>query len=68
GGPLVTRYKKTVFLLGIVSWGKGCARPGNYGIYTRVSNYLEWIHNHTATADQPTNHTEASPSNLTIRA
>ncbi|KAM9328522.1 uncharacterized protein KZ484_019919 [Pholidichthys leucotaenia] len=47
GGPLVTDYKKTTFLLGIVSWGKGCARPGNYGIYTRVSNYLEWIHNRT---------------------
>uniref|UniRef100_UPI0037E99BB9 uncharacterized protein n=1 Tax=Semicossyphus pulcher TaxID=241346 RepID=UPI0037E99BB9 len=47
GGPLVTKYKKTVFLLGVVSWGKGCARPGNYGIYTRVSNYLEWIHNRT---------------------
>uniref|UniRef100_A0A3P9HMJ6 Coagulation factor VII n=1 Tax=Oryzias latipes TaxID=8090 RepID=A0A3P9HMJ6_ORYLA len=53
GGPLVTEYRKTVFLLGIVSWGKGCARPGNYGIYTRVSNYLEWIHNQTATSNQP---------------
>ncbi|KAG7215628.1 hypothetical protein INR49_021983 [Caranx melampygus] len=41
GGPLVTQYKKTTFLLGIVSWGKGCARQGNYGIYTRVSNYLD---------------------------
>ncbi|RVE75128.1 hypothetical protein OJAV_G00013830 [Oryzias javanicus] len=53
GGPLVTEYKKTVFLLGIVSWGKGCARPGNYGIYTRVSNYLEWIQNRTAPSSQP---------------
>ncbi|TMS01026.1 Coagulation factor VII [Larimichthys crocea] len=65
GGPLVTEYKKTAFLLGIVSWGKGCARPGNYGIYTRVSNYLEWIHNRTATPSQPTNNTEASVHNLT---
>ncbi|XP_076021925.1 coagulation factor VII [Genypterus blacodes] len=65
GGPLVTRYKNTVFLLGIVSWGKGCARAGNYGIYTRVSNYLEWIHNGTSTVDQPTNHTEAPPHNVT---
>ncbi|XP_062302968.1 coagulation factor VII [Osmerus eperlanus] len=59
GGPLVTRYRKTVFLLGIVSWGKGCARPGNYGIYTRVSNYLEWIHNVTATV-QPQKITAAT--------
>uniref|UniRef100_A0AAY4EWA7 Coagulation factor VII n=1 Tax=Denticeps clupeoides TaxID=299321 RepID=A0AAY4EWA7_9TELE len=44
GGPLVTRYRHTTFLLGIVSWGKGCAKPGNYGIYTRVSNYIPWVH------------------------
>lgn len=65
GGPLVTKYNQTVFLLGIVSWGKGCARPGNYGIYTRVSNYLEWIHDRTATAIQPTNSTDALTHNLT---
>uniref|UniRef100_A0A8C2ZFE7 Coagulation factor VIIi n=1 Tax=Cyclopterus lumpus TaxID=8103 RepID=A0A8C2ZFE7_CYCLU len=56
GGPLVTKYKKTAFLLGIVSWGKGCARPGNYGIYTRVSNYLDWIHNRTANASEASAH------------
>lgn len=61
GGPLVTKYKKTFFLLGIVSWGKGCARPGNYGIYTRVSNYLEWIHNRTVTPN-----TEVPSNNQTI--
>ncbi|XP_019746192.1 coagulation factor X-like isoform X2 [Hippocampus comes] len=65
GGPLVTQYKKTTFLLGIVSWGKGCARPGHYGIYTRVSNYLQWIHNHTATPVQLTNDTQLLPHNLT---
>ncbi|KTF93721.1 hypothetical protein cypCar_00039328 [Cyprinus carpio] len=43
GGPLVTRYKNTWFLTGIVSWGKGCARAGVYGIYTRVSVFVEWI-------------------------
>lgn len=66
GGPLVTKYKKTFFLLGIVSWGKGCARPGNYGIYTRVSNYLQWIHNRTATPNKLTKNTEASSNNHTI--
>lgn len=62
GGPLVTRYLNTWFLLGIVSWGKGCAQPGNYGIYTRVSNYLDWIHlraapaNRTASPTLPSRH------------
>uniref|UniRef100_A0A668TJI2 Uncharacterized protein n=1 Tax=Oreochromis aureus TaxID=47969 RepID=A0A668TJI2_OREAU len=65
GGPLVTQYKTTTFLLGIVSWGKGCTRPGNYGIYTRVSNYLEWIHNRTATPDQPRNSSKTLMHNLT---
>ncbi|XP_077481964.1 coagulation factor VII-like [Stigmatopora argus] len=64
GGPLVTQYKKTTFLLGIVSWGKGCARPGHYGIYTRVSNYLRWIHDHTATL-RLTNDTQLPLHNLT---
>ncbi|XP_034534837.1 coagulation factor VII-like [Notolabrus celidotus] len=65
GGPLVTKYRKTVFLLGIVSWGKGCARPGNYGIYTRVSNYLDWIHNRTATPGLRTDGNEGSIHNMT---
>uniref|UniRef100_A0A8C7UF26 Coagulation factor VII n=1 Tax=Oncorhynchus mykiss TaxID=8022 RepID=A0A8C7UF26_ONCMY len=67
GGPLVTRYRDTTFLLGIVSWGKGCARPGNYGIYTRVSNYLDWIHNYTAEQPtvQPTTQPTAQPQNTT---
>ncbi|MBN3303483.1 FA7 factor, partial [Amia calva] len=43
GGPLVTKYKNTWFLTGIVSWGKGCALPGYYRIYTRLSSYLDWI-------------------------
>lgn len=43
GGPLVTRFRDTWFLTGIVSWGRGCARPGQYGVYTRVAQYLDWI-------------------------
>lgn len=49
GGPLVTRYKKTWFLTGLVSWGKGCANENKYGVYTKVGNFLDWISNMMAT-------------------
>uniref|UniRef100_A0A8C2TYJ1 Coagulation factor IX-like n=1 Tax=Coturnix japonica TaxID=93934 RepID=A0A8C2TYJ1_COTJA len=43
GGPFAVPYQNTWFLLGIVSWGDGCAERGKYGVYTRVSNYIPWI-------------------------
>ncbi|MGY5056592.1 serine protease [Streptomyces sp. 900105755] len=36
GGPLVAKGK----LIGLVSWGSGCGRPGSPGVYTRVSEVV----------------------------
>ncbi|XP_077098758.1 coagulation factor IXb isoform X2 [Siphateles boraxobius] len=47
GGPHATRYQNTWFLTGIVSWGEECAKKGKYGIYTRISKYMNWISNIT---------------------
>ncbi|NXY16407.1 FA9 factor, partial [Atrichornis clamosus] len=43
GGPYTTEIEGTWFLTGITSWGEECAKPGKYGIYTRVSKYVKWI-------------------------
>ncbi|MGB8399022.1 serine protease [Bradyrhizobium sp.] len=43
GGPLVWRATDGPVLVGVVSWGEGCARKLRYGVYTRTANYAEWI-------------------------
>ena len=47
GGPMVyyNRSDDRWVLVGVVSTGYGCARPGFPGIYTRVSEFVHWIHN-----------------------
>uniref|UniRef100_A0A8D2GHU8 Vitamin K-dependent protein C n=1 Tax=Theropithecus gelada TaxID=9565 RepID=A0A8D2GHU8_THEGE len=46
GGPMVASFHGTWFLVGLVSWGEGCGLLHNYGVYTKVSRYLDWIHGH----------------------
>jgi trypsin len=43
GGPLVRRRGNGPVLVGIVSFGEGCARKLKYGVYTRISHHRAWI-------------------------
>jgi len=44
GGPLVAfRADKRAEVIGVVSWGLGCGAKGRPGVYTRVSEFVDWI-------------------------
>nr|XP_004669074.2 tissue-type plasminogen activator [Jaculus jaculus] len=43
GGPLVCERNGRMILVGIISWGLGCGQKDVPGIYTKVTNYLDWI-------------------------
>ncbi len=46
GGPIfLTTETGDYVQAGIVSWGEGCARRRRPGIYTKLSNYNDWILN-----------------------
>ena len=48
GGPMVADGR----LIGIISWGSGCAREGTPGVYVRVASYAAAISAQLAEPDQ----------------
>ena len=31
-------------LAGLISWGAGCGKAGMPTVYTKIANYIDWIH------------------------
>eukprot|EP00727_Mastigamoeba_balamuthi_P004820 m51a1_g14336 putative transmembrane protease serine 11g-like (1957) ;mRNA; r:141011-151085 len=52
GGPLVhVGSNGSVVQVGLTSWGVGCARSGKPGVWTRISEFHQWIESTMAAVD-----------------
>jgi len=54
GGPLVTNDGGFYSLIGVVSWGYGCAQSNFPGVYARVTDQLSWINSYMSGTICPT--------------
>ena len=43
GGPLACLENGTFLLAGAVSWGNGCAKRRQPGVYANIDSFLPWI-------------------------
>nr|XP_026692083.1 A disintegrin and metalloproteinase with thrombospondin motifs adt-1-like isoform X2 [Ciona intestinalis] len=65
GGPLVCQRCNSCnwFLAGLVSFGRGCARVGMFGIYSRMTYFEQWIASQTGMNHSPRSCVRPSWSN-----
>lgn len=53
GGPLIVSSGTGFALAGITSFGRGCAQPNFYGVYTRVSSFVGFVQSVIGSAPSP---------------
>ncbi len=46
GGPMMQEQEGKWRVVGVVSWGIGCAAPDKLGVYTYVKYHTDWIKKH----------------------
>lgn len=49
GSPLTIREDGVSKLIGLVSWGVGCARPRLPGVYVQTASFVGWINDQIRT-------------------
>lgn len=68
GGPLLVTREGVVIVAGLVSYGEGCGRSGVPGVYTRVSNYTDWINTFTNGLEYNAQDTELTNNAAQVQA
>lgn len=68
GGPLLVTRSNAYVIAGIVSYGDGCARPGIPGVYTRLSEYYDWITSITSGTQEYVGQQDADLADQTVIA
>ena len=69
GGPLLVRNASGAWLHGgTVSYGNGCARPGEYGIYGNTISVKSWITSYIGGVTTPVDDHSNTTTNATVLA
>ena len=67
GGPLVVLDEQNNWIqIGIISFGKECAQPNSYGIYTRLSVFNDFILEQLCSIPAPTMSLQTAGNQVTV--
>ena len=66
GGPLIAPYNGSIYSIGVVSYGKGCALANYYGVYSETAAMVAWIQGHIGGGTPPVGQTYTNTTDYTI--
>ena len=68
GGPLIATYNGSIYSIGVVSYGNGCARANYYGVYSDTVAMADWIRSKVGgTTPPPNGQTYSNGNDVQIR-